>query len=124
MWRETWIARRGCGFIRKRNSGKNSWWVCKGCGKGSYRCVRGRIPIVVDGVTQHKKYAYTSFTYENVQPCNCGGACDPSEVEDAHEKQVGTTQAEIFAQLTIPPFDNPCAWDDSKSHNKALQPFE
>ena len=72
LWKETWIARRGYGFVRKKNSGTVSWWVCSRCKKGGFKCVRGRVPLVVDGKRMRGKYAYTWFTYDDVRPCNCG----------------------------------------------------
>lgn len=92
-WRGTWIARRGCGFVRKRHSGKNSWWVCERCRRGGFKCRRGRRPVVVDGVVQKGKMVYTSFTYEEVRPCDCGVDWGLPEVGDRYGKRTKFTAA-------------------------------
>jgi len=93
MWRNTWIARRGCGFARKKNSGINSWWMCKGCEQGGFKCVRGRVPVVVDNKVQPGKFVYTSFTYDEVRPCNCGANLGPPTVGDQYDKRSDITAA-------------------------------
>ena len=92
-WRGTWIARRGCGFVRKKHSGKNSWWVCERCGCGGFKCVRGRRPVLVNGVVQKGKMVYTSFTYEEVRPCDCGVYLGPPKAGDVYGRRVALTAA-------------------------------